>query len=65
CQDWYGEYVESPTSDPKGPNSGSDRVNRGGGWCNYGAEYCRTASRYGSDPTDSGDSVGFRLLFVP
>ncbi|MDO4569286.1 MAG: SUMF1/EgtB/PvdO family nonheme iron enzyme [Planctomycetia bacterium] len=32
CSDWYGDYVESPTSDPKGPLGGSDRVNRGGSW---------------------------------
>ncbi|MDO4569625.1 MAG: SUMF1/EgtB/PvdO family nonheme iron enzyme [Planctomycetia bacterium] len=64
CQDWYGEYVESPTSDPKGPNSGSNRVNRGGGWHDY-AESCRSAYRGSYDPPYSHDAVGFRLLFVP
>ena len=33
CQDWYGEnyYSSSPTSNPTGPASGSDRVDRGAG----------------------------------
>lgn len=34
CWDWYGEeyYSSSPTGDPKGPSSGSDRVRRSGSW---------------------------------
>ena len=34
CQDWYdgGYYANSPTDDPTGPATGSDRVFRGGGW---------------------------------
>ncbi|MDO4570805.1 MAG: formylglycine-generating enzyme family protein, partial [Planctomycetia bacterium] len=64
CQDWYGEYVESPTSDPKGPPSGSGRVYRGGSWFNN-AEDCRSAYRLNRGPTLSDNDVGFRLLFVP
>ncbi|MDO4571537.1 MAG: formylglycine-generating enzyme family protein, partial [Planctomycetia bacterium] len=64
CSDWYGGYVESPTSDPKGPDSGSRRVRRGGSGADY-AECCRSARRSCSAPTRSGDAVGFRLLFVP
>jgi formylglycine-generating enzyme required for sulfatase activity len=32
CSDWYGEtyYANSPSNNPKGPSSGSDRVLRGG-----------------------------------
>lgn len=46
CQDWYGEnyYSNSPTSNPTGPNSGSDRVLRGGGWFSD-ARDCRSAHR--------------------
>ncbi|MDO4571610.1 MAG: formylglycine-generating enzyme family protein, partial [Planctomycetia bacterium] len=64
CSDWYGGYVESPTSDPKGPPSGSYRVLRGGSWNDY-AEYCRSAYQSNCSPTYSYGSVGFRLLFVP
>ena len=34
AQDWYdgGYYAKSPTDDPTGPATGSDRVFRGGGW---------------------------------
>ena len=38
CQDWYddGYYANSPTDDPTGPATGSDRVVRGGGWYDAG-----------------------------
>ena len=34
CNDWYGEsyYSSSPSNNPTGPNSGSERVDRGGSW---------------------------------
>ncbi|MDO4568861.1 MAG: SUMF1/EgtB/PvdO family nonheme iron enzyme [Planctomycetia bacterium] len=66
CSDWYGAdyYDRSPTSDPKGPPSGSSRVNRGGSW-GSNAEDCRSANRGSIAPTDSYYNVGFRLLFVP
>jgi formylglycine-generating enzyme required for sulfatase activity len=34
CSDWYDEnyYASSPAIDPKGPDSGSFRVLRGGSW---------------------------------
>ncbi|MDO4571544.1 MAG: formylglycine-generating enzyme family protein, partial [Planctomycetia bacterium] len=66
CSDWYGAdyYDRSPTSDPKGPDSGSRRVYRGGCWY-YNAEYCRSADRGISGPAGSRNGVGFRLLFVP
>ncbi|MDO4576192.1 MAG: SUMF1/EgtB/PvdO family nonheme iron enzyme [Planctomycetia bacterium] len=65
CQDWYDEdyYAESPTSDPKGPDSGSSRVDRGGSWY-YFAGGCRSAYRYYNVHANWYD-VGFRLLFVP
>jgi formylglycine-generating enzyme required for sulfatase activity len=69
CSDWYGEiyYAECQkkglVSDPKGPTTGSGRVNRGGGW-NYGAVYCRSADRTGYAPGDRSDDLGFRLVRV-
>ena len=44
CEDWYGDYRTEPLSDPRGPDSGSMRVMRGGGWsCDVAG--CRSASR--------------------
>jgi formylglycine-generating enzyme required for sulfatase activity len=60
CSDWYGEYPKGTVSDPSGPNEGSDRVGRGGGWGN-GAAGCRSADRNGGDPSNRGDDLGFRV----
>lgn len=66
CADWYDNtyYGISPSVDPTGPASGSNRVYRGGGWFN-GATYCRTANRSRSTPTGRYDSLGFRLALSP
>jgi len=59
--DWYNEgyYTFSPGSDPRGPASGSSRVERGGGWSSL-AGNCRVASRDYSP--GYGDYLGFRLV---
>ncbi len=61
CWDWYSaSYYVNAASDPRGPNSGSFRVGRGGGW-GYGANYCRAADRvYGTPSINYDDSLGFR-----
>jgi formylglycine-generating enzyme required for sulfatase activity/serine/threonine protein kinase len=63
CSDWYGSdyYSSSPSSNPKGPSSGANRVLRGGSW-NFNAEYCRTANRDTDTPTYRDSSFGFRLV---
>jgi len=63
-QDWYGSYTDSPAIDPKGPETGSGRVLRGGSWFSD-AEICRSASRYGVGPDDWGYDFGFRLALSP
>lgn len=73
CSDWYGPYPKKPVADPKkkpatdpplmdptGPLEGSDRVIRGGSWCNIGQD-CRAAARYGSAPSLRLNFIGFRL----
>ena len=64
CSDWYASdyYVESPTSDPTGPNSGSGRVNRGG-WDDY-AGHCRSAYRYRGAPGFRDYNLGFRIVLA-
>jgi formylglycine-generating enzyme required for sulfatase activity len=60
CSDRYGDYPKGAVSDPSGPKVGSDRVYRGGSWCN-GAAFCRSATRYGIDPSDRISDYGFRV----
>ncbi|MCP4700229.1 MAG: formylglycine-generating enzyme family protein [Gammaproteobacteria bacterium] len=60
CQDWYNKYPQRTVSDPAGPDSGTDRVLRGGSWLNYGLD-TRSAYRYRSEPGYRDDRFGFRL----
>ncbi len=62
CWDWYGSdyYINSPAFSPKGPESGSDRVIRGGSWINYPASV-RAADRYSYSPDYWFSTLGFRL----
>ena len=47
--------------DPKGPESGSYRVIRGGGWANS-AVNCRSAYRNYASPSSRYGALGFRLV---
>lgn len=62
CADWYdgSYYSSSPSTDPKGPSTGSYRVYRGGSWYDV-SPGCRVAFRYYSSPSYRGDDLGFRL----
>ena len=62
CSDWYGSdyYANSPSKDPTGPSSGSDRVLRGGSWI-FAPLYCRVADRDYVTPGYRVSPVGFRL----
>ena len=60
CQDWYGEYSSGSQTNPTGPSSGSNRVERGGGW-NIDARDCRVSLRDYVNPTKSYSNLGFRL----
>jgi formylglycine-generating enzyme required for sulfatase activity len=59
--DWYGDtyYVNSPTDDPQGPDSGTKRVMRGGSFTDVPAEL-RTSNRASLEPDKSDVSIGFR-----
>ncbi|MDO4629655.1 MAG: formylglycine-generating enzyme family protein [Planctomycetia bacterium] len=61
CQDWYGDYPTNSVTDPTGPNSGSNHVDRGGSW-NFIAEHCRSACRNISSPEYRGYYLGLRVL---
>ncbi len=58
--DWYGTYSSSPTVDPRGPDSGSRRVLRGGSWYSY-AQNGRVSYRGEYDPDYTNEWLGFRL----
>ncbi len=50
CSDLYDKYSSGAQTNPKGPESGSRRVGRGGGWCNL-AGSCRSSFRSDDNPT--------------
>jgi formylglycine-generating enzyme required for sulfatase activity len=63
CEDWYAEdyYAHSPAEDPLGPESGTDRVLRGGCWSSSAAN-CRSAYRGRAEPGQHVYRFGFRVL---
>jgi len=66
CQDRYDKnyYSRSPSKNPDGPSSGSNRVGHGGAWSFY-ARDCRSAFRVSGAPDDRFNDLGFRLLRTP
>ena len=67
CLDWYNSDLgSSAVTDPKGPNSGFNRVIRGGGWYDS-ARYCRSAYRnsYYYPSCNDDYSLGFRVVLLP
>ena len=59
CWDWKDYYDVGPVVDPTGPDSGTDRVFRGGSWSHY-ALHCRSASRHQGGVLYKVSTVGFR-----
>lgn len=66
CLDWWiSDLGSSAVTDPKGPNSGSYRVMRGGGWSGY-ARICRSACRSNYNlPSNYNIYFGFRVVLLP
>jgi formylglycine-generating enzyme required for sulfatase activity len=58
--DWYGPYSTEPQTNPTGPETGSERVTRGGTWINvpYGI---RITARYRHTPESTLKFLGFRI----
>lgn len=61
CYDWKGTYSGGSQTNPTGPDSGSYRVVRGGGWSNS-AGGCRVAIRGNLSPSLRDGNLGFRLV---
>jgi formylglycine-generating enzyme len=69
CADWYDpqEYVRragAVVTDPRGPESGTARVVRGGSW-SLNRTSARCAFRGGAEPDDFFSFIGFRLVLSP
>jgi formylglycine-generating enzyme required for sulfatase activity len=69
CADWFdaGYYAVSPSKDPRGPDSGTHRVMRGGSYLCH-ASYCnryRVDSRSANEPDSSTGNLGFRVACDP
>ena len=66
CQDFYDKnyYENSPDVDPQGPDSGTERVIRGGSW-NYYDHGCRSANRQHIYPIFKDVDLGLRLVREP
>ena len=62
CSDWYDAdyYKNSPSSNPQGAASGTNRVLRGGAWYDD-YNYSRVAIRSTDNPTIRNYNVGFRV----
>ncbi len=65
CQDWFGSYSSNAQTNPKGPSSGTDYLNRGGAWCHeskFAPVFFRGSS---GKPDRKVDNLGFRLVLEP
>jgi formylglycine-generating enzyme required for sulfatase activity len=63
CADWYRAdyYRQSPSDDPTGPSTGSERVVRGGAW--YRPVFTsRSAKREPVNPAARSPEYGFRVV---
>ena len=60
CSDWYGDYSDAPQTNPTGPETGTERVVRGGCW---GAlvSGSHLSNRISYVPTFHSNSLGLRL----
>jgi formylglycine-generating enzyme required for sulfatase activity len=64
CWDRYGTYSAVYATDPRGPNSGNDRIQRGGSWT-YDAAFALVAYRHFTAPDEEYAFIGFRCVRGP
>jgi formylglycine-generating enzyme required for sulfatase activity len=62
CHDWFGDYPRTAVIDPKGPQLGIQRIQRGGSW-DRDATCSRSAMRRPVPPGLSSASGGCRVCF--
>jgi len=59
-QDFKGDYSEEHVCNPKGPESDTEKIYRGGSYT-YDQSNCRIADRYFNKPTRASTNIGFRV----
>jgi formylglycine-generating enzyme required for sulfatase activity len=66
CEDWYDPayYAHSPTDDPDGPATGTERVSHGGCWFSP-ARSARSANHGRIEAAHRGSHLGFRAAMSP
>ncbi len=62
CTDWYQEdyYFQSPSQNPLGPSTGTEKVLRGGAW-NTSEVNLHCAKRYSKSASTKRYDIGFRI----
>jgi formylglycine-generating enzyme required for sulfatase activity len=63
CWDWSGQYPILATTDPVGPRAGTERIRRGGCWCDSAAAN-RSAFRDFGNPARPSFDTGFRVVMT-
>jgi formylglycine-generating enzyme required for sulfatase activity len=58
--DWFGNYIDSPATNPQGPAEGDFRIVKGGSWFGY-IGGSRVACRGSDDPGNRRSYIGFRV----
>jgi iron(II)-dependent oxidoreductase len=66
CADWYDPdyYQRSPDTNPTGPETGAEKVRKGGSWSSL-PRYVRCSFRIGEAPANGGTNIGFRCVADP
>lgn len=63
CSDWKDNYTYSAATNPMGPESGDDKVKRGGDW-NTGLSTISLFQRSGNRPGATSVMTGFRICMA-
>jgi formylglycine-generating enzyme required for sulfatase activity len=61
CLDFFEPYRGKPRTNPRGPNTGAQRIYRGGSWKSRAASL-RTSARHFNNPDYVSNDVGFRVV---
>ena len=60
CNDWAAQYGDTAQTDPKGPETGTLRIKRGGCWLDD-AQLCEIRARSFAAPNAKAANLGFRI----